>query len=269
MDTETVKLRPCDHARVVVFDDEHIVFGESCSQLGRPGLAEGDTARVVGPRLHDGDGWTPVECGLDGADNWAFGIDRDADHLGARKFEHVKDWRERRRLNDHPIAVRNGAGDESVEGVLGTIEQGDALGVVRPAPAEFDFEVGKDGPVEIAGDLMAGGGLRERPMEVREETRVGRAGREVGGESTRLNRHVPRPVGAIGSPGAHGGASASVGFDHAARPEDLPRIAYGRRTDPEVGGKARTVGSGCRPRAGHGEHAGRSTLRSPRRFCLR
>ena len=90
MDTETVKRRPCDHAGVVVFDDEHIVFGESCSQLGRPGLAEGDTARVMGLRLHDGDGRTPVECGLDGADNWAFGIDRDADHLGAGEFEHVE-----------------------------------------------------------------------------------------------------------------------------------------------------------------------------------
>ena len=78
MDTEAVKRCPCNHAGVVVFDDEHIVFGESCSQLRRPGFGDGNTAWVVGPRLHDGDGWASVERCRDGSDNWAFGIDRNA-----------------------------------------------------------------------------------------------------------------------------------------------------------------------------------------------
>jgi len=115
MDAEAVKRSPCDHARVVVFDDEHIVFGESCGQLGRPGLAEGDTGWVVGPRLHDGDGRASAERGLDGVDNRAFGIDWDADHIGAGEFEHVQNRRKGRGLDDHSIAEVDGGADQPVE----------------------------------------------------------------------------------------------------------------------------------------------------------
>ena len=238
MDTETVKLRPCDHAGVVVFDDEHIVFGESCSQVGRPGLAEGDTARVVGPRLHDGDGWTLVECGLDGVDNRAFGIDRDADHIGASEFEHVENRRKGRSLNDHSIAEVDGGIDQPVERILRSVEQGDSAGIVRPSAAEFDLERGQDGPVEIAGDLMVVGGLEQCAAEVGQQGRVGCAGREIDSECPRLDRHVPGASAGSAAVEPHGGAATAVGVDHAASTEAPPGVADGAGAHAEFGGKA-------------------------------
>ena len=120
----------------------------------------------MGPRLHDGDGWTPVECGLDGVDNRAFGIDRDADHFGAGEFEHVENRRKGRSLDDHSIAEVDGGVDQPVERILRPVEQGDSAGIERPSTAELDLERRQDGSVEIAGDLVVVGGLEQCAAEV-------------------------------------------------------------------------------------------------------
>ena len=78
-------------------------------------------------------------------DNWAFGIDRDADHLGAGEFEHVENRREGRSLDDHSIAEVDGGVDQPVERILRSVEQGDSAGIERPSTAELDLERRQDG----------------------------------------------------------------------------------------------------------------------------
>lgn len=238
MDAEAVKRSPCDHARVVVFDDEHIVFGESCGQLGRPGLAEGDTGWVVGPRLHDGDGRVSVERGLDGVDNRAFGIDWDADYIGTCEFEHVEDRGKGRGLHDHSIAEVDGGIDQPVERILRTVEQGDSAGIERPSTAEFDLKRRQDRPVEIAGDLVIVGGLEQCAAKVGQQGRVGCAGREINSERPWLDRHVPGASASSGAVEAHSCATTAVGVDHAASTEDPPGVADGAGAHSEFSGKA-------------------------------
>ena len=183
-------------------------------------------------------GGASVERSLDGADNRAFGIDRDADHIGAGEFEHVENRRKGRSLDDHSIAEVDGGIDQPVERILRSVEQGDSAGIERPSTAELDLERGQDGPVEIAGDLMVVGGLEQCAAEVGQQGRVGCAGREIDSERPRLDRHVPGASADSGAVETHGRATTAVGVDHAASTEDPPGVADGAGAHAEFGGKA-------------------------------
>ena len=151
----------------------------------------------------------------------------------------------------------------AVEGVEGTVDDGDRLGRERPRRPQLVLERREHRVVEVARRQRLPADLGDDRGEVREQVGVGRPRRQVEGEVSRSLADLAvaaRPA----RPGrmAHERAVAAAGLDRPDVGEAAPGLRDGRRRDAEAAGQlADGRAGGRRPPATRPRSSARSSRR--------